>query len=74
MRGRDRGAAEVQKHEVQAARVAGGDFGQLRDQEGVAGDVDAEGRGERWGGRRLGGGGEVAEFEEPAVCWGDLLG
>ncbi len=67
MRGRDRGAAEVQEHEVQAARVAGGDVGQFRDQEGVAGDVDAEGGGEMV--RR----GEVAEFEEPAVCGGDLL-
>lgn len=40
-RGGDGGAAEVDEHEVDG-RVAEGDFAELGDQEGVAGDVDAE--------------------------------
>ena len=49
---RDRGPAQMDEHEVDA-RVAVGDLGQLGDHQGVAGDVDCEGRVE-------GGGGEVA--------------
>ena len=42
-RPRDRGAAEVDEHEVDVG-VALGDFRELGDEEGVAGDVDGEGR------------------------------
>lgn len=71
-RRRDRGAAQVHEHKVDV-RVALGDLGQLGHEEGVAGDVDAEARVEGGGGGGgRGGRGEVAEFEEPAVCGGDL--
>lgn len=67
--GGDGGAAEVDEHEVDV-RVAFGDLEEVGDEEGVAGDVDAVGGVEVWGGR----GGEAAEFEHPAVCGGDLCG
>lgn len=71
----------MHEHEVDAG-VPGGDLRELGDQEGVAGYVDSVGGGEGGGGCGVGvgvgvgvggrGGGEVAEFEEPAVCGGDL--
>ena len=66
-RTRDRGAAQVDEHEVDV-RVALGDRGQLGHEEGVAGDVDAVTRSEVVGG----GAATVAELEHPAVCGRDL--